>query len=413
MKFQRVIPPVAACPLSFRQLLRGLSALLGGAGHLARRRHEFESYLGVERVYLTSSGKTALYLAIQALRQMRQGTDVIVPAYTCFSVPSAVVKAGLHVVPCDVDPDTFDFNYDCLEKAITDRTLCIIATHLFGIPADIAKIREIAARRSIYVIEDAAQGLGAVDHDKQLGTSGDVGIYSLGRGKHLTCGSGGMVVTGNPKLATVLETRYNALPEPTWGESFREWCEVALMQLFLRPWLYWIPAGLPFLKLGHTVFDRDFVPKKLSNMKAGLLEGWQDNLERGNAVRRRNVETIAHALNDRLPARPDLPLLRVPVLFGSPSERQRLWDRGRTLGVAKLYPTGIHMIPDLAGPHVPEAYPGATQIAERLLTLPTHHLLTKHDLATLIDIVNGTMHSADTIKRETVSETSSSRKQTA
>jgi dTDP-4-amino-4,6-dideoxygalactose transaminase len=375
--------------------------VLYGAGRLAQRRQEFESYLGVSRVYFTSSGKTALYLALQALRRLGRGTEVVVPAYTCFSVPSAIVKAGLRVVPCDIDPNSYDFDYEQLERALNPNTLCIIATHLFGIPADIAKIRDVAARRGVYVIEDAAQGLGEVHHGKHLGTSGDLGIYSLGRGKHLTCGSGGMVVTSHPRIAQELSLLYEMLPEPPLGETLKEWLVVALMQLFIRPWLYWVPAHIPLLKLGHTEFDPNFVPQKLSAMKAGLLEGWREQLERGNAVRRRNVETITRKVRDRVSARHSMPLLRWPVLCHSQAERQRIWEAGRRLGVAKMYPTGIHMISHLEGPHIPEAYPGATLVAERLLTLPTHHLLSNDELKALAALVNEELRPGDTCERKT------------
>jgi hypothetical protein len=323
-------------------------------------------------VYPVSSGKAAVFLALKALQQCASGTEVVVPAYTCFSVPSAIVKAGLSVVPCDVDPTSYDFDFVRLEQAITPKTLCIITTHLFGIPADTERIKALAAKCGVFVLEDAAQAFGVKQGERYLGTSGDVGIFSFGRGKQVTCGSGGLVVTGRADIARVIDPLYEALPEESFTESVMEWGLVAVMQLFLRTWLYWIPVQLPFLKLGQTVFDPGFLVKKLSLMKAGLLEEWKQALGQGNAIRQRHVQRIVSQLQGATAAWGGLPLLRVPVLCRSRMDRQRLKGACQALGLGSMYPSGINMISDLEGLHDPEAFPGAAMIAERLVTLRTN-----------------------------------------
>jgi dTDP-4-amino-4,6-dideoxygalactose transaminase len=85
---------------------------------------------------------------------------VIYTAYTCFTVPSAVRRAGLEVVPCDVREDTLDFDFDRLEALLDDGTLCVVPTHLFGVPSDIDRVRSFAGRKGIYVVEDRRPGDG-------------------------------------------------------------------------------------------------------------------------------------------------------------------------------------------------------------------------------------------------------------
>jgi dTDP-4-amino-4,6-dideoxygalactose transaminase len=121
----------------------------------------------------------------------------VIPAYTCFSVPAAVLKAGLRPVLCDINPSTFDFDHALLERTLNGNTLCVVAHHLFGIPSNIERVRALSRARGIFVVEDAAQAMGVESHGRSLGTLGDVGLFSLGRGKAITCGSGGIIVTNS------------------------------------------------------------------------------------------------------------------------------------------------------------------------------------------------------------------------
>ncbi len=242
----------------------------------------------------------------------------------------------------------------------------------------------MAAERGVFVIEDAAQAFGVKRGGRYLGTGGDVGIFSFGRGKQVTCGSGGMVVTGREEIARILDPLYEALPEESFLESVIEWGLAAAMQMFLRTWLYWIPARLPFLKLGQTIFDPGFPVKKLSLMKAGLLEGWKQALDQGNAIRQRHVQRIVGQLQGVTTAWGGLPLLRVPVLCRSRSHRQRLKETCQAMGLGNLYPSGVNMIPDLKGSHDLDAFVGTAMIAEHLVTLPTHHLVSAVDLCELV-----------------------------
>ena len=173
-------------------------------------------------------------------------------------------KAGLEIVPCDIDPVTFDFDYECLERKVTNDTLCVLAVHLFGIPADLDRIKKICAETNTFVVEDAAQAMGGQLNGKMLGTIGDVGFYSLGRGKNITCGSGGIVVTNSDFMAEALTRHHAKLEESSFVEDLKNLLQLSLMSFFIRPSFYWLPAAMPFLKLGQTFFYKDFPIHKLS-----------------------------------------------------------------------------------------------------------------------------------------------------
>ncbi len=390
MRVGRTLPPAAA-PMSLADLLGGLAGMLSGRRHLERLEQELRGYFGVRHLFLVSSGKASFALILRALRSRLPRDEVVIPAYTCFSVPSAIAKAGLAMAPCDVDPATLDFDYEQLRRTVGPGTLCVVATHLFGIPSDVGRVRTICAGSGAYVVEDAAQAMGVSLGGRKLGTLGDVGFFSLGRGKNVTCGSGGIVVTNDDAIAAAVAAHYKALRPPRLVWDLCEWVEMALITLFLHPRLYWLPAGLPALGLGETRYEPHFPMEKLSGMKAGVLRTWQARLGRSNAARSR----AARNLRRRLPGsafQADVPYLRLPVLVDSQDERDRLATaaRARGLGIGPMYPTPVDEIPVLTPGASSSRFPGARSVAARLVTVPTHPLVSDRDVEAISRLFEST-----------------------
>ena len=334
MKIYRTIPPTAA-PIYLKDLIHEFLGIFSGKRYIQSLEEGIKAHFGVKHVFLVSSGKAALFLILKAIESLRPDKkQVIIPAYTCFSVPSAIVKAGLKVSLCDINPSTFDFDYKLLEKAINKDTLCVVPNHLFGMPADMDKINSICKDKDIFVVEDAAQAMGGSYKGKKLGTIGDVGFFSLGRGKNITSGSGGIIITNSSKIAGAIEKHYSGLKEPGIIGSLKEFLQILLMSIFIQPFLYWLPAGLTFLKLGQTIFYKDFSIKKLSGMKAGLLHGWQERLEKTNQIRKENGEYFNKRLRlrSRLSNRGEgggegaIPYLRLPVLVSNKEIRDNIFS---------------------------------------------------------------------------------------
>lgn len=134
-----------------------------------------------------------LYLLISELSRRRnyQQDEVLLPGYTCYSLASSVVRAGLKIRVYDLDPRTLQPDIESIVRNRSSRTLAIIHQHLFGIPMPIEGITSLAKETDITVIEDAAQALGGRLNGKALGTLGDFGLFSFGRGKPLPLGGGG------------------------------------------------------------------------------------------------------------------------------------------------------------------------------------------------------------------------------
>ncbi|HAM51931.1 MAG TPA: aminotransferase DegT [Nitrospiraceae bacterium] len=385
MKIQRTVPPAAA-PIGMRSLIHGLAGIFFGKEYRRRLEDELRDYFDVKYIFLASSGKAALTIILRALRSLLpEKSRVLIPAYTCFSVPSSIVRAGLRVSLCDVDPQTLNFDHDLLESCAQKDTLCVIATHLFGLPSDMEKINNFGKRNGLFIVEDAAQAMGGKHGEKPLGSLGDVGFLSLGRGKNITCGSGGVIVTDSESIACEIEREQRQIDEMSIAEILKEFIKVLLMTIFLRPSLYWLPSGLPSLKLGETMYDVDFPIRKLSGMQAGLLAGWRRRLEESNAVRARNASSLTARLNLPRPLLTSVPYLRLPVLVKSREAREHIdaLSLKEGLGISKMYPAPINQIDEIRGQFKEAEFPRASEVAERLRTLPTHQFVSEKDIETI------------------------------
>ncbi|HTF99184.1 MAG TPA: DegT/DnrJ/EryC1/StrS aminotransferase family protein [Nitrospirota bacterium] len=391
MNIQRTLPPAAA-PIGISDLLHGLTGLFRGAPSVRRLEKEVKNYFGVKHVFFVSSGKAAFFVILKALKSLApEKSRVLIPAYTCYSVPSSIVKAGLQVSLCDITADAFDFDGRLLNDAVTGETLCVVADHLFGIPADLDRITRISKERGAFVVEDAAQAMGGTLQGRLLGTIGDVGFFSLGRGKNITAGSGGIIITNSPVIAQAIEMEYSRLEDASLLEAVREFAKAVLMSVFIRPSLFWVPSGVPWLRLGETIFYKDFPIKKLSGMQAGLLRNFRKRLQTSNEIRKENAAWFKQQFGMGADQSAGLPLLRLPLLIKEEKVRKDILARSREqgAGISHMYPTAINEIPEIRDQFIGTAYPAAQEVAAQLITLPTHHLMTKADRRKICACLNG------------------------
>lgn len=162
---------------------------------------EIAAYLGVEFGVGVASGTDALVLALRAL-DIGQGDEVIVPAYTFFATAEAVLLVGATPVFVDVEPRTYGINVEQVARAVSPRTKAVIAVHLYGHPADMNPLLELARAKGFKVIEDNAQAFGADYEGGKTGAMGDIGCLSFFPSKNLgALGDGGMVVTNDAEIA--------------------------------------------------------------------------------------------------------------------------------------------------------------------------------------------------------------------
>jgi dTDP-4-amino-4,6-dideoxygalactose transaminase len=394
MKAQRTLPPSAAL-VEWRDLLQGLVGFTRPDATIHRLQAEFCEYFGVKHVWFVSSGKAALSIILRALHGISGRKKVVVPGYTCFSVPSAVMHARLSVVLCDVAPLSFDLDMEHLQKVADTNVLCVLATHLLGIGVDVPRIVQLCRQRGIFVVEDVAQAFGGDHGGTPFGAMGDVSFLSFGRGKNITCGSGGVILSNDDRIGEAVAREYASLPEESLFGMLKNWLNVAATQLLIHPSLYWLPAGLPFLRLGETKFYRDFPVTRMDPVRAGLLRRWKQRLVRSTANRMSNAGQHLRSL-DLDTVRTIQPsvgahsvYLRLPVLMRSRQEKEAVCrmstDQG--LGLSSMYPSSLQQIVELRDVLLSQQVPHAMMIADRLVTLPTHELLSENDRARICQVI--------------------------
>ena len=162
---------------------------------------DFSKYIGTKYGVGVNSGSDALFLALKALG-ISKGDEVITVSHTFISTVDAIVRNGAKPVFVDIDSDTYCIDVTKIEERITNKTKAILPVHLYGHPADMEPIMEIAQRHNLHVIEDACQAHSAEYKGKKVGSIGDVGCFSFYPIKNLGAyGDGGIAVTDNGELA--------------------------------------------------------------------------------------------------------------------------------------------------------------------------------------------------------------------
>jgi len=160
----------------------------------------FAEYCGVKHGVACSNGTTALHLALESLG-IGKGDEVIVPDFTMMACANSVLYAGAKPVFVDAEKETFNIDPKLIEEKITPKTKAIMPVHIYGHPCELDKIKEIAEKHSLLLVEDAAEAHGAEYKGKKCGSFGDTSAFSFYANKIITCGEGGMVLTDSDETA--------------------------------------------------------------------------------------------------------------------------------------------------------------------------------------------------------------------
>lgn len=300
---------------------------------------EFAAAVGVKRCVSCANGTDALYIAMKALG-IKPGDEVITTAHSWISTTETITQAGGRVVFCDTDDATFTIDPAQIASKITPRTVGIIPVHLYGQPADMDPILEIARKHGLWLIEDCAQAHLAEYKGRQVGTMGDAATFSFYPGKNLgAMGDAGCLVTGRDELA--------------------DWCE-----------LYARHGG----KGDHQI---EAINSRMDGLQAAILSVKLPHLREWTAKRREVAQRYDQALAG-LPGiqLPEIADGRTHVyhLYVIRSERRdALREHLKARGIATVlnYPKALPFYPayDYLG-HKPDDFPNAHANQQRILSLP-------------------------------------------
>ncbi len=362
------------------------------------------------KVYLTNSGRSALYLILQSL-DIKQGDDILIQAFTCNAVVNPILWSKANPVYVDIGDD-YNIDANDLEKKITKNSKAIIVQHTFGIPAQIENIIKIARKHNLILIEDCAHSLGQELKGKKLGTFGDVSFFSFGRDKIISCVYGGAILVKNEelKIKSHLDNLYKNLKYPKRLWILQQLLHPVLMSLILP--FYNIPfknngIGKWFLVLlqKSRVLSKaisykekqgekpNFFPSRLSNSLSYLAFIQFKYLEQFNSHRRKLVNFYKKELkNSKFCAiNPILyPLLRFPI---KNSNAKQIMQKARKKGILLGDWYNIAVAPDDTNlnkmKYQKGSCPNAERISNQIINLPTNPNLTTKQAQIIINFIIG------------------------
>jgi dTDP-4-amino-4,6-dideoxygalactose transaminase len=358
-----------------REVERVSEALAGrtaGDGPFCRRVEErLAAQLGVPRVLLTTSCTHALELALLALG-LTEGQEVVVPSFTFVSTANAVLRAGGRLVLADIEDETLGLDPADLEARLTRRTAALLPVHYAGVAARMDALGEIAGRRGLRVVEDAAQGIGAAFRGRPLGSLADAGCLSFHDTKNLSCGEGGALALRDEEVAR----RAEIIREKGTNRS-----------AFLRGEVdkyTWVAEGSSYV---------------LSDVLAALLDAQLDKQEQILASRRRIGARYREALSgwarDHGVRLGDAPPDSTPnhhifyMLLPDAASQSRCLAALRARGVgAAFHYVPLHSSPFGRSLGLAEGrFPVTERVASTLVRLPIHPCLADEEVAQVIDAV--------------------------
>ena len=376
MKRQGEIPPTAGLPMVWHDWLPTKKELCSNLSEL----------FNLPPLILECSGTASLIVALQTLANMPKNEgrrDVIIPAYNCPLVVLAIAHCNLTVKLCDTAKNSFDFDFDCLDKLVDEKTLAIVPAHIGGQLADVKKCVQMAHKKGAYVIEDGAQALGSA-----AGKAGDIAFFSLAVGKGLTLYEGGLLTSSNDEIRLALKETHRKIVKPSVFFELKRISELLGYSIAYRPRLLSLAYGMPRRKelaAGNIeeavgdVFDDDIPVHLVSRFR----------MKRGaNAASRlkpflEDIKKQAQRRIDKLAEIPSVTVVKgiddegaiwpfIMVLFKTGEARDKaletLWPS--PYGVTRLF---VHALPDYSylEPHFNSHFstPNARDFAARMLTI--------------------------------------------
>jgi perosamine synthetase len=180
-----------------------LTSGLGAGPMVTQFEKNFAKFCGAKHAVAVNTGTAALHSAVMAVG-VRQGDEVVLPSFTFVATAESVVLTGGRPVFADIDPRTYNLSPTAVGKSITKKTKAILPVDIYGFPADMKPLREIAEKLGLALVEDAAQAHGAAYEGKSAGAFADVACWSLYASKNITTGEGGVVTTNNDQTDETL-----------------------------------------------------------------------------------------------------------------------------------------------------------------------------------------------------------------
>lgn len=352
--------------------------------------------------FMFGSARSALSFYLS--QNFKPGDEVVISAYTCLAVPTALIAANLVPVYVDINPDNLAISEEKIWSSISSKTKAIVVQHTLGNPAPIISIISKARSLGIVVIEDCALSIGTRINDKFVGFFGDAAIYSMELSKILSCGWGGILQINNKESLEKLNTAYLLIPEQSFFSSTKD-----LFQTFISTWtshpfflyfpgkyIYWLIWRLGLFRYStpanefYGLVEKDFVRKMGPAQSILALLQWK----RFNYITSKcskNYKIISTALiragyEVHIPKNESIQPVSNRVSFITDNRIKLISSfkkRGIELGL--WFDGPLSPIPnEKIFNYYPGNYPVAEKIANLVLNIPSHNRISDQDLDNIL-----------------------------
>lgn len=328
------------------------SGMVAQGPQVAAFEEEFAAVVGDRHCVAVNSGTSALHMALIAVG-VKPGDEVIVPSFTFAATANSVRLAGATPIFVDINKDSFCIDPKAIEEAITDRTRAVMPVHLYGHPADMTAISEIATRHGLWVIEDAAQAHAAQWDGTPVGAFGAAAAFSFYPTKNMTSGEGGMVTTACDHIARQVRLLRNQGMEQRYRNEI----------------------------IGFNTRMTD-IHAAIGRVQLGKLAGWT---ERRQAIAARFDAELRGVVIPLVA--PQATHVYHQYTIRVPEDRDGFATALADLGVGSgvYYPIPVHQLPSFG---LDIDLPETATAADEVLSLPVHPSLTDDDVDTVIAAVN-------------------------
>jgi dTDP-4-amino-4,6-dideoxygalactose transaminase len=345
------------------------NALTSASRNGGKRVQEFESslrtFLNVKHAISVNSGTAALHAALLAL-DIKTGDEVLLPSFTFVATANSVIASGAKPVFVDINTKDYTIELHDLKRKISKKSKAIIPVHLYGHPSDLCELNEIANQYSLYIIEDACQSLGSLYKNKQTGTFGTMGCFSMYASKVLTAGEGGAIVTNDDKLADTLKMIRN--------HGMVEGYDTQILGLNYRlPELSAAIAKIQMKKLKTILNLRRQNSLLLSNLLETIISKYNIKIPEEDQIKKFNWYLYTLAFNN-----PNNVTLRDYI-------KKKLIENG--IGVAVYYDPPVHKTPFYQKFSMNNDLQNTNWSSKHVLSLPVHPGVTEMDIQNMVNVL--------------------------
>lgn len=317
---------------------------------------EFEKYSGAKHAILVANGTVGLIAALQ-VAGIREGDEVITTPFTFIATAHAIHYHKAKPIFVDIEEETFNIDPNKIEEKITEKTKAILAVDIFGHPYDYDKIKAIADKHNLVLVEDACQAVDSQYKGKKAGTLGDISVFSLQTSKNITCGEGGIITTSNDDLA----------------RKARTFCNIG--------------------QISHHGYVDYGVNFRITDMQSAIALEQLKKIDSFTEARRKNASFLQEQLMSvkgikLLVAKQDIAhcfhQYAIRILNGNRDQiLEKLREKG--IGAGAYYKTPLHLAPPYDSLGYKEGdFPVAELISKQVLNLPIHPQVTQEQLSYIV-----------------------------